>query len=49
MEMTVYNRPKTKRGDETLKKLAAAAEGLFAEQGYYETQNSDIEKKAGVA
>lgn len=47
--MTLYKQPKTKRGDETLRRIAKAAEKLFAEVGYYETQISDIAKNAGVA
>jgi len=41
--------PKTKRGELTLKKICEAAEELFAQNGYYTTDISDITRKAGVA
>jgi len=41
--------PKTKRGEITFKKLCTAAEELFSENGFYDTEISDITKRAGVA
>ena len=41
--------PKTKRGELTLKKICDAAEELFAQNGFYTTEISDITRKAGVA
>ncbi|MCL2377489.1 MAG: TetR/AcrR family transcriptional regulator [Defluviitaleaceae bacterium] len=41
--------PKTKRGEQTLKKICDAAEELFAQNGYYATEIHDITQKAGVA
>jgi len=41
--------PKTKRGEQTLKKICEAAEELFAQNGYYATEIHDITQKAGVA
>ena len=41
--------PKTKRGEITLKKICEAAEELFSEGGYYETEVNDITRRAGVA
>lgn len=42
------NQPKTKRGQETLRRICGAAEELFCEKGYYETSITDITGKAGV-
>jgi len=47
--MSYVNLPKTKRGEQTLKRICDAAEELFLERGYYHTEVSDITKKAGVA
>ena len=41
--------PKTKRGEETRRRILEAAEDLFAEKGYYGTQINDITKMAGIA
>jgi AcrR family transcriptional regulator len=41
--------PKTKRGEQTFKKICDAAEELFAQKGYYATEIHDITQKAGVA
>ena len=41
--------PKTKRGEQTLKKICKAAEELFAQNGYYDTEVHDITQKAGIA
>ena len=47
--MNLVKKPKTARGAETLQRICDAAEELFAESGYYNTQISDIAKKAGIA
>jgi len=47
--MELLKQPKTKRGEETLKRICVAAEELIAEKGYYNTQISDIAQKAGIA
>jgi AcrR family transcriptional regulator len=47
--MNYVNFPKTTRGERTLKKIADAAEKLFSENGYYETEIHDITNQAGVA
>ena len=47
--MNYVNRPKTKRGEQTLKRICDAAEELFSQCGYYNTEVQDITKKAGVA
>ncbi|MCL2399560.1 MAG: TetR/AcrR family transcriptional regulator [Defluviitaleaceae bacterium] len=41
--------PKTKRGEQTLKKICDAAEELFTKNGYYATEIHEITQKAGVA
>ncbi len=46
--MNLLKKPKTARGQETLKRIVAAAEILFAEKGYYDTQIYDITKSAGI-
>jgi AcrR family transcriptional regulator len=45
----LVNKPKTARGEETLQRICSAAEELFADRGYYNTQIGDIARKAGVA
>jgi len=47
--MDYVKQPKTKRGEQTLKKICEAAEELFALNGYYATEIHDITQKAGVA
>lgn len=47
--MSYVKSPKTKRGEQTLEKICAAAEELFAQRGYYATEIHDITQKAGVA
>ncbi|MCL2203399.1 MAG: TetR/AcrR family transcriptional regulator [Defluviitaleaceae bacterium] len=47
--MEYVKQPKTKRGEQTLKKICEAAEALFAQKGYYATEISDITHKAQVA
>jgi AcrR family transcriptional regulator len=42
-------RPKTKRGEKTLRNICEAAEFLFAEKGYYATEISDITRRAGMS
>jgi len=41
--------PKTKRGEITLKKICDAAEYLFSQNGYYDTEVHDITQRAEVA
>ena len=41
--------PKTKRGEETLRRICEAAERLFAEKGYYATEVGDITRSAGMS
>ncbi|MDR2174654.1 MAG: TetR/AcrR family transcriptional regulator [Synergistaceae bacterium] len=41
--------PKTKRGEETLRRICEAAERLFAEKGYYATEVNDITRSAGIS
>jgi AcrR family transcriptional regulator len=41
--------PKTKRGEETLRRICEAAERLFAEKGYYATEVADITRSAGIS
>jgi len=47
--MEHVNLPKTKRGERTLKKICKAAEILFSQKGYYETEINDITNHADVA
>ncbi len=42
------NQPKTKRGQETLRRICTAAEELFCEKGYYGTSITDITGRANV-
>jgi len=44
----LVNRPKTKRGQETLDKICLAAEQTFYEKGYYGTMINDIASLAGI-
>jgi AcrR family transcriptional regulator len=44
-----YNKPKTKRGEQTMQKICAAAESLFAQKGYYGTEVTDITRDAGIS
>lgn len=43
------NQPRTKRGEQTKAKLLAAAEGVFAEQGYQAASIARITERASVA
>lgn len=45
---TLINRPRTKRGMETLNNILSAAAQEIYEKGYYNTSISDITKRAGV-
>ena len=47
--MEYVKQPKTKRGEQTLKKICDAAEELFSQKGYYTTEIYEITQKAGVA
>jgi len=47
--MNYVKLPKTKRGEATLKKICDAAEELFSQNGFYETEINDITVKAQVA
>lgn len=47
--MDFANEPKTKRGMETLGKIAKSAEQLFSEKGYFDTSIVDIAHDAKVA
>lgn len=47
--MDLVNEPKTKRGMETLDKIAKSAELLFSEKGYFDTSIVDIARDAEVA
>lgn len=47
--MNLVNLPKTQRGIDTLQRICAAAEELFADKGYYNTQINDITGKANIA
>lgn len=44
----LVNRPKTRRGQETLEKICQAAEQVFYEKGYYGTMIHDIASIAGI-
>ena len=46
---TLINKPKTKRGRETLNRLLSAAAQVFYEKGYHNASISDITRLAGVA
>ncbi len=45
----LVNLPKTKRGEQTLEKIARAAEQTFGSKGYYHTSINDIATAANVA
>ncbi|WFA10034.1 TetR/AcrR family transcriptional regulator [Tissierella sp. Yu-01] len=47
--MDLVNEPKTKRGMETLDRIAKSAEFLFSEKGYFDTSIVDIARDAEVA
>lgn len=47
--MDLVNEPKTKRGMETLDRIAKSAEQLFSEKGYFDTSIVDIARDAEVA
>lgn len=47
--MSLVNQPKTQRGAETLQRICVAAEELFADKGYYNTQINDIARMANIA
>lgn len=47
--MSYVKLPKTKRGEQTLKKICDAAEYLFSQNGFYETEIHDITTRAQVA
>lgn len=46
---TLINKPKTKRGRETLNRILSAAAQVFYEKGYYNASINDITRLAGVA
>lgn len=46
---TLINKPKTKRGLETLNRILSAAAEEFYEKGYHSTSINDITRRAGVA
>lgn len=46
---TLVNKPKTKRGRETLNRILSAAAQVFYEKGYYNASINDITRTAGVA
>lgn len=46
---TLINKPKTKRGRETLNKILSAAAQVFYEKGYHSASINDITRMAGVA
>jgi len=46
---TLINRPKTKRGRETLNRILSAAAQEFYEKGYHNASINDITRGAGVA
>lgn len=48
MRSSLVNKPKTKRGEKTLKKIIASAEKNFYEQGYYNTSIINITQGAEV-
>ena len=45
----LINRPKTKRGRETLNRIVSAAAQEFYEKGYHSASINDITRRAGVA
>lgn len=45
----LINRPKTKRGRETLNRIVSAAAQEFYEKGYHNASINDITRRAGVA
>lgn len=47
--MDLVNEPKTKRGMDTLDRIAKSAELLFSEKGYFDTSIVDIARDAEVA
>ena len=46
---TLINKPKTKRGRETLNRILSAAAQVFYEKGYHSASINDITRLAGVA
>lgn len=46
---TLINKPKTKRGRETLNRILSAAAQVFYEKGYHNASINDITRLAGVA
>lgn len=46
---TLINKPKTKRGRETLNRILSAAAQVFYEKGYHASSINDITRLAGVA
>lgn len=46
---TLVNKPKTKRGRDTLNRLLSAAAQVFYEKGYHSASINDITRLAGVA
>lgn len=46
---TLINKPKTKRGRETLNRILSAAAQVFYEKGYHNASITDITRLAGVA
>jgi len=46
---TLINKPKTKRGRETLNRIVSAAAQVFYEKGYHNASINDITRLAGVA
>ena len=45
----LINRPKTKKGRETLNRIVSAAAQEFYEKGYHNASINDITRRAGVA
>ena len=45
----LVNKPKTKRGKQTLERILVAAEELFSKKGYYNTKITEIVEAADVA